>query len=249
MKVAAIQYRPPKGDPARARQDLVALCTEAAQAGSKLIVCPEMATAGYIWASAEAVRPYAEAPTGPTYAALRAVAEEHRAWIVCGYVEAQEAVLYNAALVIGPSGGLVASYRKCLLYREDVHWALPGSERVLVDMGPQGTLLPAICMDLNDDGLVMVLRRHQPRFLAFCTNWVDKGEDPLAYWQSRLVGWRGCFLAANSWGPDEHTGFTGLSTILGSDGALLARAPATGDHVLLATVPDALLPVEQPSLT
>ncbi len=249
LKVAAIQYRPPKGDPVRARSELVASSQAAAQAGAKLIVCPEMATTGYIWASSEAIRPFAEIPCGPTFEALRPVAQRHRAWIVCGYVEQEGEALFNAALVIGPSGKLIASYRKCYLFCEDERWAHPGRERLLIDMGEPGSMMPAICMDLNDDGLVAVLRQQQPGFLAFCTNWVDSGEDPLPYWRERLVGWRGCLIAANSWGPDEHTGFTGLSTIVGPDGEVLARAPASGNHVLIATVQPVSVAAEQSPLS
>ena len=48
MKLAAVQYRPPKARPARARADLVRLAGAAVDAGAGLVVLPEMATCGYV---------------------------------------------------------------------------------------------------------------------------------------------------------------------------------------------------------
>jgi predicted amidohydrolase len=236
LKIAAIQFRPPKGTPTLARERLLECVQTAAESGAKLIVCPEMATTGYIYASAEAVAPHAEAADGPTLAALGPIASRHAAWIVCGYVERDGPHLYNAALIIGPSGERIASYRKCLLYIEDTRWAEPGNQRFLIDMGDVGKMMPAICMDLNDDSHIRAMHKHRPRFLSFCTNWVDQGTDPLPYWRQRLAGWSGWFIAANSWGEDSGTRFTGLSTIVGPDGEARARASATGDDVLVVDI-------------
>jgi predicted amidohydrolase len=242
MKIAAIQYRPPKGCPDRARAQLVGHFTVAAQAGAKLIVAPEMATTGYVWPSAEALMPHTEVANGATFAALSPIAVQHGAWIVCGFAERDGSALFNAAMVISPAGTLVTSYRKCLLYVADTPWAQAGEQRVIVDLGAPGWMVPAICMDLNDDGLIAVLRQRQPRFLAFCTNWVQEGVDPFEYWQRRVAGWQGWFIAANSWGEDSGTCFTGLSTIVGPNGQGLVRAPAVGDWVLIANVDDRLAP-------
>jgi predicted amidohydrolase len=154
-------------------------------------------------------------------------------WIVCGYPERDGGRLYNAALVIGPDGALVGSYRKILLFDVDKCWAHPGRERLVVetDFGP---VMPGICMDINDPRFVESLHLNAPQVLAFCTNWVNEGDDPLDYWRMRLAFWRGWFVAANSWGEDGDIGFTGLSTILGPDGQVRARAPATGDALLLS---------------
>jgi len=238
LKIAAVQFRPPKGMPEVARAQLTDAVQEAASAGAELIVCPEMATTGYVWSSADELMPFAETPLGPTHQALQPLAVRYRAWVVCGYVEREGAHLYNAALVIGPSGRPVASYRKCLLYTDDIRWSQAGEERLIIDMGESGKMMPAICMDLNDDGLLQAMRVHQPRFLAFSTNWVNEGVDPLPYWQQRLAGWTGWFIAANSWGEDGDTRFTGLSTILGPDGRPRVRADSTGDQVLIAETDD-----------
>ncbi|MHB2019311.1 MAG: carbon-nitrogen hydrolase family protein [Candidatus Xenobia bacterium] len=235
MKIAVVQFRPPKGEPDVARPALCARVDEAGQAGARIIVCPEMAVTGYVWRDAEEVRGFCEPACGPTYHALQPLARRYQAWIVCGFAERKGDRLYNSALVVGPGGGLVACYRKVLLYPADRTWCGPGLQRVLVET-EWGRLAPAICMDLNDDEMGAWLVRHRPRVVAFCTNWIDQGRPMLDYWRSRLFGWEGWFMAANTWGRDRDVPFYGRSAILAPGGAVAAMAPPRGDVVLTADI-------------
>ena len=72
----------------------------------------------------------------------------------------------------------------------------------------------------------------------FWKNWIEEGIEVWSYWKERLAGWSGIFVAANSWGTDGTTRFSGRSLILGPDGTVLAGAPAEGDCVLLGEVAD-----------
>ncbi len=231
MKLAAVQYRPPKGEPELARPALAELVDEAGRQGARLIVCPEMATTGYVWSSPEEISPYAEPARGPTLAALAPVAARHGAIVVCGFPEQAEDGLYNAALVIGPDGALVSCYRKVLLYEADRPWARPGRQRQTLRTG-LGLVAPAICMDINDDGLVLMLHRVGVEILAFCTNWVEEGLDVHDYWRRRLRGWKGVLVAADTWGEDRGTRFAGRSVILGPGGVVAALGPE-GDGVIV----------------
>ncbi len=69
-RFAAVQYRPPKGEPDAARADLVRLVDEAGRQGAEFIVCPEMATTGYVWSDPGEIRPHCEPARGPTLEAL-----------------------------------------------------------------------------------------------------------------------------------------------------------------------------------
>lgn len=235
MKLAAVQYRPPKGEPERARPELRALVDEAGGLGAELIVAPEMATTGYVWASEDEIRPYCEPARGPTFQALSPVAARHGAWVVAGFPEEADDGLYNSALVIAPDGALAACYRKVLLYSADRPWARPGRRRYVMRTG-FGLMAPAICMDMNDDGLILALHRLGVEVLAFCTNWVEEGLDVHAYWRARLAGWRGVLVAADTWGEDRGTRFAGRSVILGPGGKALAELGPEGDGVLVAEV-------------
>ena len=237
MKVAAVQYKPPKGAPTVARQALARLVDDAGQQGARLIVCPEMATSGYVWANPSQVLPHCEPAHGPTLAALAPLAAQHGAWVVCGLPERDErdGALYNAALVIGPDGALVACYRKMYLYQADTTWARPGGQAVLIDC-ELGRLAPAICMDINSWTLPRLLVAEGVDILAFCTNWVEEGDDVHAYWAERLGGWPGVMVAGNTWGADCGTRFSGRSAVMGPGGRVLGALPATGDDVLVVEI-------------
>lgn len=234
---AAIQYRPPRGDAPRARRALAAMVDEAGGRGARLIVCPEMATSGYVWEDAAEILPHCEPARGPTLEALAPVAAERGAWVVVGFPErAPDGALYNSALVIDDRGQLVDCYRKVLLYDADTTWARPGRRRPVYDI-PAGRMTPGICMDLNDFGFGLHLLSARPEVVAFCTNWVDEGEDILPYWRERMLGWRGWFVAADRWGEDRGVRFYGRSAILAPGGAVAAIAPAEGDAILVAGPP------------
>ncbi|MFT5685229.1 MAG: putative amidohydrolase [Myxococcota bacterium] len=208
-----------------------------------------MATTGYIWHSPEALTPHAEPARGPTLEMLSKQAREHRAWIVCGFAENGGGLLYNSALMVDPFGDLVRCYRKVLLYDADFAWARPGRQRMSIG-SDLGRIAPAICMDLNDDDLIRYLHRAGVDVLAFCTNWVDEGSEVHPYWTWRLTGWPGWLVAANSWGEDEGTTFSGCSAIISPDKRVIASAGYLGDEVVLvdteAAVERTVLPGDAP---
>lgn len=248
MKLAAIQFRPPKGEPDGARAALSALIDDAGAQGAGVIVCPEMATTGYVWESPAEIGPHAEPARGPTFRMLSERARRFGAWIVCGFAERFDhlgpprasgrtvASLFNSALVVMPSGELATCYRKVLLYDADRRWAQSGWRRP-VCAAAFGKLAPGICMDINDPRFVAHLHETQPAVVAFCTNWIAEGLPVVPYWQERLRGWRGWFVAANTWGAEGDVRFSGESAILGPDGHAIAVAPARGDAVLVADAP------------
>ncbi|MBK9645110.1 MAG: carbon-nitrogen hydrolase family protein [Deltaproteobacteria bacterium] len=237
MRLAAVQYRPPKAEPEAARAGLCALVDEAGALGARLIVCPEMATTGYVWESPEEILPHAEPAGGPTSRALGKLAAKHRAWVVSGFAETDGEHLYNSALILTPKGQLLGVYRKVLLYDLDHTWARGGDRRVLVQTD-LGVMSPSICMDLNDPGYTQHLAQHRPKLVAFCTNWLEQGHDILPYWRERLGAWRGWFVAANTWGTERGVQFYGRSAILNPKGEAVVMAPPEGDAVLIAEAPD-----------
>jgi len=244
-RIAALQFKAHKAQP---EQSLSALCQQieqAAQAGAQLVVCPEMATSGYLFADPAAIASRCEPAAGGSFPTLSALARRHGLYLVCGYPEhvsaaaqsadaasgasarepAPAARRFNSARVIGPDGSLLYNYRKRLLYSADTTWAADGDTPYPILDTPFGRLCVGICMDLNDDRFVEFLRVQSatsPVILAFCTNWLDEGSDVLPYWCYRLRGFRGVFVAANTFGDESEpnhppTRFCGRSTILTMD--------------------------------
>lgn len=235
MRVAALQYRPPKADPASGRDGLAAMVEAAAAGGAKIIVAPEMATCGYIWASRDAIAPFAEPARGATFRALAPIARSYGAVIVAGFPERDGRTLYNAALVIGPDGDLLACYRKVYLFDADRTWATAGQHHLVLET-PFGRLVPGICMDINDPAFTLHVQRANADVVAFCTNWIEEGIEIRNYWHRRLFHRNGVIIAADTWGEDEGVEFFGRSTILERDGTIAAEAPVRGDMIVLADV-------------
>ena len=236
MRVAAVQYRSVKGEIEASRARLVQLAARAAR-DADLVVCPEMAVTGYVFADADAVRQVAEPADGPTFAALRAVAERSRCTIVAGFPEMDGERLYNSALVIDDRGELAFVYRKTLLYDEDLRWAIPGDSGYHAFDVAGARVGVGICMDLNDDRFVDWLAEQRCDAVAFPTNWVRSDDvDAWTYWAWRLHGLDVALVAANTWGFEDGIQFSGRSAVL-REYVVRAALPRRGDGILRAVVP------------
>jgi N-carbamoylputrescine amidase len=103
--VACIQMQPAFGDVAANVAHSVELIDQAAARGAGLVVLPELANTGYMFASREeAFRLAEEIPGGPTVVAWAERAARHRLHLVAGITERSGSDLYNSAVVIGPEG-------------------------------------------------------------------------------------------------------------------------------------------------
>lgn len=250
MRVAALQYKPQKGERAASEQRLLALL-RTLEGPLDLVVLPEMALTGYLFADPDDVGRVAEPADGPTLALLAPEARRLEAYIVCGFPERADTSLYNSALVVGPDGALHHVYRKTLLYLDDERWAEPGNTPYRVVTTRNGSFAVGICMDLNDDNFTDWLAQTQPRAIAFPTNWIEQGMDIWPYWAGRTAHCGGALVAADTYGPETYqsprgprrTTFWGCSAILDAptepDGPSLlwASAGKVGDAVIRAELP------------
>lgn len=107
-----------------------------------LLVCPEMFLSGYVFSSAQEIKPFLEHPRiGPTALFCRELATTYGCWVIAGYPELADPETdvavklqggddvkpgYNSAVVVSPSGEVVGNYRKSFLYDTDKTWAREG---------------------------------------------------------------------------------------------------------------------------
>jgi deaminated glutathione amidase len=152
---AALQLAPAAGTLTRdtikanieAGLDLAHRCVDAS--GAALVVAPETVTTGFapgvgaadLW---DLVGPI----PGPLTEAAQAFAAELGVLLVWPTYEAgtDRGVVYNAAAVIGPDGGVLGTYRKTHLFPSERQWATAGDD-VLVVPTPLGRLGSIICFD------------------------------------------------------------------------------------------------------
>lgn len=232
MRLAAVQYKAPKGQIDLALGDIVRLAAEAA-VNADLVVFPELAATGYLFENTTEIAAVAEPANGPSFRALAPVAAAHGVWIVFGFPELSEGRYFNSALVINPEGELVFCYRKSLLYERDLPWATPGDSGYRAFETPWGRFGVGICMDLNDDRFLDWIQASGLDVIAFPTNWVEEGIDVWAYWGWRLQGCSAALVAANTYGPEEDIQFAGRSAIMKAN-TVHSAAPRAGDGVIRA---------------
>jgi len=230
VRLAAVQYKAPKGQLQVAFEAIGRLASEAS-VDSDLVVFPELAATGYLFDSEASVAAVAEPANGPSFELLAPVAAEHGVWIVFGFPEICDGRFYNSALVINPKGELAFCYRKTLLYERDLPWATPGNSGYRVFEDSWGRFGVGICMDLNDDHFVKWAQEAELDVIAFPTNWVEEGIDVWAYWGWRLQGCSAALVAANTYGPEGDMQFSGRSAIMKTN-AVHAAASRTGDGII-----------------
>jgi predicted amidohydrolase len=113
MIVGFYQFSPARGELDANRDRLIQALRSAPM---DLLVCPELATTGYLFLAPEELRDLAEpVPGGPTCARLAEACRETGAAIVFGIAEREGDLLYNSAVLLTPDGGAVC-YRKAHLF-------------------------------------------------------------------------------------------------------------------------------------
>ena len=122
---------------------------QASRRGVHLLVFPECFSTGYY--NSERVEQVARQVDPDTFSSLQAVAKSNATAILVGYYETQGGGLYNAALLIGDDGAILANYRKRALYANRI-----GAEHELRYVGrstiydPRGTSLAEATEDCQD---------------------------------------------------------------------------------------------------
>lgn len=242
--VACVQMRPQLGDVAGNLARSAQWIRTAAAAGARLVVLPEAASAGYMFADrAEALR-YAEpVPDGPTCAGWAEICAELDVFVVGGLTERAGDDIYNAAVLIGPSGH-IGSYRKVHLWNDEKAIYGPGDLGFPVFDTPLGRIGVLICYDAWFPESFRSCALAGADIVCSPSNWVPvpgqpTGTPPMA----NLMCMTGAHsnqvyvAAASRVGVERDQPFIGASVIVDHTGWVLA-GPADGEQeqLLLAEV-------------
>jgi N-carbamoylputrescine amidase len=246
VRVAAAQYEPRIGDLAYNREAAVRWASDAAAKGAQLIVLPELASSGYVFAEESEAVNTAESPDdGPVVQALTKVCAAHGCYIVVGLNERDGEVRHNSAVFIS-SSGRVATYRKLHLYYNEQSWFAPGEGLTIVET-PLGRVGMMICFDLWFPEPARALALAGADIIAVPTNWVasfkptvwdDRGYCQGDYIAMATAAQNGVVMVcADRVGTERGTMFLGASIIVGADGWPVA-GPASKDQpeLLIADV-------------
>ena len=232
---AAVQFEPVMGDKPRNVEALAHLVEEAANAGSRLIVTPEMGTTGYCWYDRAEVAPFVEPVPGPTTDRFAEIARHRDVFIVVGMPEVDPAtgLYYNSAVLIGPEG-VVGTHRKTHPYISEPKWAANGDRGHQVFETPLGRIALLICMDIHFVETARLVALAGADVICHISNWLAE-RTPAPYWIHRAYE-NGCYLIeSNRWGLERGVQFSGGSCIIGPEAEMLAVIDG-GDGVITATI-------------
>ena len=178
LRVACLQMEPRIGDKAYNLKRTLEMIGDAASAGARLLVLPELCNTGYVFETREEAFRLAEAlPGGPTTEAWAQVAAQRGLTIVAGITERDGAVLYNSAVVIGP-GGYLGRYRKNHLWGAENLFFEPGNLGIPVFRIGAGRIACAICYDIWFPETFRLAALQGADLLCVPTNWVPMPAQP-----------------------------------------------------------------------
>src|SRR4051794_23027894 len=118
---------------------------DAAGQGARIVCLPELFSTGFVFDRMEEL---AEPLPGPTTKRLAEAAAASGIYLIAGLAEKDRGTgrLHNSAVVIGPDGSLLASYRKRYLYLGERDLLVPGEHACLVELdGVRAAVI--ICYD------------------------------------------------------------------------------------------------------
>ena len=178
VKIACVQMEPVVGKKEQNVRRTLELIETAAAQGARLVVLPELANSGYVFASREEAFALAEeVPYGPTSQAWMDVARRHGLHLVAGINERDGQALYNAAVVIGPSGH-VGTFRKVHLWAAENLFFEPGNLGFPVFKTPLGRIATFICYDGWFPESYRLCALQGADIVCIPTNWVPiPGQD------------------------------------------------------------------------
>lgn len=236
MKIGLMQFAPTLGDAEATRATIERLAGEAA--GADLLVLPELCNSGYNFASVDQAWQTSEEVGGPFTQFLEALCRLHGFYAVSGLNERDGDHIYNSAILVGPCG-YQGRYRKLHLFMNEVDFFQPGDQGLPVfDLGfcRVGML---VCFDWIYPEAWRVLALAGADVICHPANLVLPGLAQRAV-PIRALTNRVYVVTANRVGTEGELTFTGLSTIAGPRGELLAQTPAEREAVVVVEADVAL---------
>jgi predicted amidohydrolase len=233
-KVATVQFEPTMFEKGRNIARLLELCEQAAAAGARLIVTPEMGTTGYCWFDRAEVAPFVETIPGPTTDCFAAIANKYNCYIVVGMPEVDEdSIYFNSAVLIGPEG-VVGRHRKTHPYISEPKWAAAGDIHNQVFETEIGRIALLICMDIHFVETARLMALDGADVICHISNWLAE-RTPAPYWISRAFE-NSCYvIESNRWGLERSVQFSGGSCVIAPNGDVTV-ALDKGDGFAMAEI-------------
>ena len=229
--IAALAVTPTPWDKEGNFEKLELFATRAADQGAALVVTPEGFLEGYLWNdhlprgfSPQEYLAVGETVDGPLLTRVRDLARRLRVHLLVGFAERQGDRMFNSAVIVSPTGGLILRYAKTHTAGDDEPYNTKGTDFPVVDtpFGRWGTL---ICMDRQfpEAFRILALRGAQ---LVVVPAWGGYGEM------------NDVMMRTRAYENGVHVAFVHprRCLLIGPDGDLIAQQDCTGDEIVAARI-------------
>jgi predicted amidohydrolase/dienelactone hydrolase len=239
--VAVVQLAITVAEPDANRRAAADAVAEAADAGARLVVLPELCDSGYVFSSAdEARRLAAPAADSATLRQWHELAARHRLVIVGGFCElGADGRTYNSAALVDASGTR-AVYRKAHLWDSENLVFTPGDAAPPVVDTEVGRVAVMVCYDLEFPEWARLAALDGADLIAAPVNWPGyrwpAGERPAEVIKAQAAAaLNGVFVAvADRCRTERGVSWISGSLIAGPDGYPLA-GPVLADRPAVLT--------------
>jgi predicted amidohydrolase len=235
MRIGFFQFSPRFGE---VDQNLGALAAAVSGARADLVVAPELALSGYLFASSAEVERMAQEVPGPATDRLVGAAAEAGCHVVVGMAERGGRYIYNSAVLVGPRG-VVGVYRKVHLFAEEKLYFTPGDLGfpLFEIRGVKIGLL--VCFDHFFPEAARTLALQGAQIICHPSNLVLPEYGQLTT-RVRSIENRVFWILANRYGTERRDGktltYSGCSQITAENGEILVHARAEGDSLMVVEV-------------
>lgn len=241
IRIACAQIPLSIGDTAGNRTAGKFAIEEAVRDGAQIVVLPELASSGYVFADRNELSTLAETRDGPAIAQWANLAEAFGITIVAGFPEAAGDAIYNSAAVVDPTG-LRGVYRKAHLWDSENAVFDRGDDLPLVVDTEHGRIGVMICYDIEFPEWVRAVALSGADLLCAPVNWPllprPDGERPTE--MVRALAGAGMnrmpIAVCDRIGTERDQDWIGASVIIDADGYPLAMAEFGKAEVVTADV-------------
>ncbi len=214
----------------------------AAADGADIVVVPELANSGYVFADADEARACAETVAGDTVTDWVGLAQRHGLVVVGGWCELDDVGrVRNSAVIIDPDG-VRAVYRKAHLWDREQLIFEPGREPPPVVETRHGRVGTMVCYDVEFPEWVRLSALAGADLLCVPTNWPREprpaGERPaeVTRVQASASVNRMFVAACDRAGTERGVDWVSGTVIAGPDGYVLA-GPVCQDQSVIISAP------------
>jgi predicted amidohydrolase len=237
MKIAGVQMDVTIAEVDRNLGAMIGHLRETTARGARLTVFPECALCGYCFNSLDEARPFAQTIPGPATERLREACAELGSYTVFGLLEIEGTKLFNAAVLVGPTG-VIGCYRKVHLPFLGIDMFTSFGDRPFaVHNAGELKIGVNICYDASFPEAARTLAILGADLIVLPTNWPPGSECTAAsVINARAIENAVYYMAVNRVGSERGFDFIGRSKISDPSGVTIAESQGVGEEILYAEI-------------